>query len=102
VDPMAEASDAVSTYHYSGNNPVMYNDPLGDKKLEALPPHGGGNSGGGTIDVISMMLNSAFGGSWTPDGGFSYFGSETDALYEGAEYISATGSWGGFWGMART
>ncbi|PWG77900.1 hypothetical protein, partial [Pararcticibacter amylolyticus] len=49
-----------------------------------------------------MMLNSAFGGSWTPDGGFSYFGSETDALYEGAEYISATGSWGGFWGMART
>ncbi|PWG77958.1 RHS repeat-associated core domain-containing protein, partial [Pararcticibacter amylolyticus] len=48
VDPMAEASDAVSTYHYSGNNPVMYNDPLGDKKLEALPPHSPSGWGAGT------------------------------------------------------
>ena len=31
VDPMAEASCSISVYHYSGNNPIMYNDPLGDK-----------------------------------------------------------------------
>ncbi len=31
VDPMAEASSSISVYHYSGNNPIMYNDPIGDK-----------------------------------------------------------------------
>jgi RHS repeat-associated protein len=30
ADPMAEVNDELSVYQYSGNNPVMMNDPLGD------------------------------------------------------------------------
>jgi RHS repeat-associated protein len=29
VDPMAEATDEITTYAYANNNPVMMNDPLG-------------------------------------------------------------------------
>jgi RHS repeat-associated protein len=30
IDPMAEATESLSPYHYAGNNPVMFNDPMGD------------------------------------------------------------------------
>jgi len=30
VDPMPESAESLTTYQYAGNNPVMYNDPLGD------------------------------------------------------------------------
>ncbi|MGZ3944551.1 MAG: RHS repeat-associated core domain-containing protein [Mucilaginibacter sp.] len=30
VDPMAEATESMTPYHYSGNNPIMFNDPLGN------------------------------------------------------------------------
>ena len=30
VDPMAEATDNMTTYAYANNNPVMMNDPMGD------------------------------------------------------------------------
>ncbi|PWG77921.1 RHS repeat-associated core domain-containing protein, partial [Pararcticibacter amylolyticus] len=73
VDPMAEASDAVSTYHYSGNNPVMYNDPLGDKKLEALPPHGSGSSWGAGTGLNQAVLDLAWAyWSVTPEDGKTY------------------------------
>ena len=31
VDPLAEMTDQISTYAYANNNPIMMNDPLGDK-----------------------------------------------------------------------
>jgi RHS repeat-associated protein len=30
VDPDAEGSESLTSYNYSGNNPVMFNDPLGN------------------------------------------------------------------------
>jgi len=30
VDPMAEASESFGTYYYAMDNPIMFNDPLGD------------------------------------------------------------------------
>src|SRR5687768_18262762 len=30
VDPMAEATVEISIYHYAANNPVNFNDPMGD------------------------------------------------------------------------
>jgi RHS repeat-associated protein len=31
VDPMAEATESLSVYHYAGNNPINANDPMGDR-----------------------------------------------------------------------
>jgi RHS repeat-associated protein len=30
IDPLAEAAESLSGYQYSGNNPIMFNDPMGD------------------------------------------------------------------------
>jgi RHS repeat-associated protein len=32
VDPLAEAAESLTGYNYSGNNPVMFNDPMGDQE----------------------------------------------------------------------
>jgi RHS repeat-associated protein len=66
LDPMAEAVESLTGYNYSGNNPVMFNDPLGDVYAEqagssGIPPHvdangipagdpgyGGGSGGDGS------------------------------------------------------
>jgi RHS repeat-associated protein len=33
VDPEPESGESMSPYHYSGNNPVMFNDPMGNLKI---------------------------------------------------------------------
>jgi RHS repeat-associated protein len=30
VDPVAESAESMTSYQYAGNNPIMFNDPLGD------------------------------------------------------------------------
>jgi RHS repeat-associated protein len=30
VDPKAESAESMTSYQYAGNNPIMFNDPLGD------------------------------------------------------------------------
>ncbi|MBB6129404.1 DUF6443 domain-containing protein [Mucilaginibacter lappiensis] len=59
LDPMSEVAESMSGYHYASNNPLMYNDPLGDRD-KPLPMDntggvyigllgGGGGSGGGVF-----------------------------------------------------
>jgi RHS repeat-associated protein len=52
VDPDAESAESLTTYQYAGNNPVMFNDPIGDKPKAVSEPspvywsaYGGGDGG---------------------------------------------------------
>ena len=64
IDPMAEASDSYGSYHNALDNPVMFNDPLGDYVV------------GGTTDYINRLAAQAGGrnmhfhnngnGNWRP------------------------------------
>jgi hypothetical protein len=54
IDPLAEQSESLTGYQYSVNNPIMFNDPLGDRErpqLMEMPREdcgcGGGGSGSG-------------------------------------------------------
>jgi RHS repeat-associated protein len=38
VDPMAEGSESMGVYHYSGDNPIMSNDPDGNKSAALNAP----------------------------------------------------------------
>ncbi|WP_131535594.1 hypothetical protein [Pedobacter nototheniae] len=88
---MAEASDSFGTYHYSMDNPVMFNDPMGDltqqgdpggrsNESQAVNFHGGyGRIGAGSgnhwSDGIGYGDWSAWNGSdsyrWAISQGFS-------------------------------
>jgi RHS repeat-associated protein len=36
IDPLAEQSESLTGYQYSVNNPIMFNDPLGDRERPQL------------------------------------------------------------------
>lgn len=55
VDPVPESAESMSTYHYSGNNPIMFNDPMGNLKLAPqddpyVPPAFAAPGGGSEVD----------------------------------------------------
>ena len=62
VDPMAEASCSISVYHYSGNNPIMYNDPLGDKidPDKVLRPTQGNATENVNMQYVGGLQNGAY------------------------------------------
>jgi hypothetical protein len=37
VDPLASEYGSKSSYNYALNNPVLFNDPMGDKVISELP-----------------------------------------------------------------
>jgi RHS repeat-associated protein len=80
VDPMAEATDEITTYAYANNNPVMMNDPLGDAATYTTEdmiremreeyrawhdPQYGDNSSRYTVDRVMAMWGW---GDWSGDG----------------------------------
>ena len=86
VDPMAESSESITTYHYALNNPIMFNDPLGDLAK------------GQTIyDIINMITTSGkYGGSWSssdPDN-VNIYSSNIDAFGGMAAFLTTTNGWG--------
>jgi RHS repeat-associated protein len=63
VDPAAESAESMTSYQYAGNNPVVFNDPLGDKANINLNPNGVMTGGSGEsqfeqgIDAINAQNN---------------------------------------------
>ena len=68
VDPVAESAETLTSYQYAGNNPVMYNDPLGD----LLPMPGSHNVNFGYWAPLNLGGSgnaNAFDQAWSQDGG---------------------------------
>ncbi|HWW41561.1 DUF6443 domain-containing protein [Pedobacter sp.] len=93
IDPKAEASESFSTYQYANNNPLIFNDPLGDiaisqetlNFLEFIRSEGGKFGG-----VYSVSSNS----DGLILGTMTYFSSHTDSMLEMDSYLSKNGYWG--------
>ncbi len=67
-DPIVQSpgySQSYNRYSYCFNNPLKYSDPSGFTALE---------------DIIDDLMNSAYGGTWSPGAGTYYFESEGEAL----------------------
>jgi RHS repeat-associated protein len=99
VDMASEQTSGMSVYQFGANNPIFFNDPLGDKlsAFEAInellnnPKYSNGGSwdaASGEIDAFSSqdaafgagvwMMNSGGGGGW--GGGLGWAGSFSEAL----------------------
>jgi RHS repeat-associated protein len=93
IDPKAEASESFSTYQYANNNPLIFNDPLGDiaisqetlNFLEFIRSEGGKFGG-----VYSVSSNS----DGLILGTMTYFTSHQDSMGEMNDYLSKNGYWG--------
>jgi len=55
---------------------------------------GGGGDGGSANNVINALSSSQFGGNWSSNGGYTYFGSDDMAFIFGAMNMDASGGWG--------
>ena len=91
MDPLAEQYGSYSAYHYSGTNPVMLNEPNGDRYMQIQAPRYSAGyesmmayaSGGGSIGIGSGN-NWGDGidfSDWTSVGGSQMY---RDALTSGA------------------
>ncbi len=66
VDPKAEMTVELSIYHYSGNNPVNFNDPMGDWFTDGVAGFGANRNLGG------------HGYAWSGENGYLFGGSNGD------------------------
>jgi RHS repeat-associated protein len=87
VDPMATKYSSLTPYNYAFNNPVLWNDPLGDAPL---------NSWDEVYNTINNLLNSPYGGFWNKTQGYAEFTSlAAEMSYASAMYQRDFGSGGG-------
>ncbi|NLR82065.1 DUF6443 domain-containing protein [Chitinophaga eiseniae] len=83
VDIAAVKMYDLSPYAYANNNPISFNDPLGDETNLA--------------EIIDNSLNGpGYGGTWSAAGGYQPFTSGTEAFMTGAAQLSAMGLWGSY------
>ena len=96
---MAESAESMTSYQYAGNNPVMYNDPLGNIKKApqddpmsySLPRGGaGGNNMFANADAIEAYVNGV-----TAWGAAAGGGSDSDFwsnfMADATSYINTNG-----------
>lgn len=97
-DPLAAMYSSMSSYHYSGNNPVMYNDPNGDRYMNIeMPRYGGGDigryaSGGGTTTNAMKWQNYYEQEDYEMALLGAQYGNEAALEYLGAETIYSNGA----------
>ncbi|XHR98263.1 RHS repeat domain-containing protein [Mucilaginibacter sp. UC70_90] len=77
VDPVAESAESMTVYQYAGNNPIMMNDPLGDK----LPSEGSGITLDWTTNATPYVPHRSLFGS----------GIDPTILQAGEMYASGNG-----------
>ncbi|WP_343745589.1 RHS repeat-associated core domain-containing protein [Chitinophaga sp.] len=84
VDIAAEAASNFSPYSFAYNNPILYNDPMGDVS---------------SVWEIIQTINAAdqgYGGNWNAANGTTAFTNPLDAFMTGAGQISDMGMWGSY------
>lgn len=77
VDPKVELSESMSAYQYAGNNPIVYNDPLGDRQQDGGDFGGGGGGGGMGVGGLAGIGNDYGSGA---DGGYGGIQGGNDLL----------------------
>ncbi len=88
VDPMAESAESITSYQYAGNNPILFNDPLGDllpmPGSHTPPPYqniGGGSNLPADIQAsVDAFYASADGGAYGADPGLTQYNVMTGDL----------------------
>jgi RHS repeat-associated protein len=86
VDILSQQSHGLSPYQFGLNNPIHFNDPLGDRAV--------------AMGDIERMWNSPNGGHWSSGSGVELFGSQDDAFMFGALQMEQNSMWGGGSGWA--
>lgn len=111
IDMMAESFAGINPYQFGANNPVMFNDPMGDKLMmngkqmpgiSSLQYHGGdGDNGDWLNDLLGGgggfggdFGSGQWGGTWTQQGGYHAFTSEQAAFNSGLAYLANFNLWG--------
>ena len=92
VDPVAESAESMSTYQYANNNPIMFNDPLGNFAKPLLEPPGQHNAG-------SNYVAPGDGDDFSDGGGNDPFANDPD--FNGSNYGNTSaidgGDYSAFW-----
>ncbi|MGZ3946312.1 MAG: DUF6443 domain-containing protein [Mucilaginibacter sp.] len=105
VDPMAEATESMTVYHYSGNNPIMFNDPLGNKIDPSKSPWNDPTRQKDMTPNANMQMNMQDNGNSDNMDGFVPFSSPIQQWangLRGSYYSNSDAYWGGYIASGRT
>jgi RHS repeat-associated protein len=89
IDPLATRYASYSGYHYSYNNPIMFNDPTGATTEEEEA-----KAKKYWEDMIARLMALEHGGRADADGNVHEYASDEEAFEAGVDYNNRHNSWG--------